>query len=1364
MRYWFTLILFSSMLYYSQNTVTSYFKEKSESSSQIMAIYDVRLEKTTIAGSPIKYGVSVPFNLVVHNDGDMPIANVDVIDYVPPGFTFDNANPNGWVPHPTVANGYTTTVAGPIAPGSSATTTINLIAQPSNNQDDWINAAEVFAYEDGSGNQVEDQEIDGALDIINGNDAGDDDYSTSEIRIYDLALTKELLTAPPYKYFDTLTFRLTVYNQGNETTGEVIVTDYITEGYEFVPSANTALGWAGSAPTPFAALNNIAPQTNEFIDIKLVLLPNMFDAGAWDNYAEIFQIKDSSGAVVNADEADSTPNSNSIEENSVLPGSSDDNNIDGNGPAFGEDEDDHDPATTRVLDLALIKDRGTAVPSYSYTQNVEFTITVENQGNTAVNQLSIIDTLSCGYSFDGGINPGWVYDASINSVRFIDNSPPAPSSLKTYSLILNVDPCYDGFPLDNWDNATEIESVVASDGLGNDDIDGSFDNNFSNDPPTMIYSSDDNNLEGLGPDQNEDEDNHDVERADVYDLALKNEIITPEPYNYGDILDFRIRVYNQGNIVADSIDFRSHIPDGYEYLPTENASAGWTIVDPSTVNILYNQFLFPGDSVDLILKLRVLESNGKRDWINRTYVFIPRDTFGLNRGDDADSFPFGENSGEIAVDPGSPEDNDLRADGPPDNDEDEDDHDVAGFFLADMSLEKSIPAIQSEYEVGDPVDFEITINNDGGQNVTNYMVVDYIPCGFSFNPIGNDGWSLNVGTGYLEYTDNDGLDAGLSETIPLTLTVEDCGNMDPENWLNKAEIAEFTDEDGGMVDFDSTPDQIPDNDPPTEDDYDEIGINVALANAEIGDFVWEDLDGDGFQDNNEPGIPGVTVVLFNDSDIEIASTTTDNNGFYSFSALEAGNYYVFFDVSTDFDPTVPDATSEPTDSDVTGANGPNTTDIFTLTSNEINNDVDAGYFVCVTICGTAWYDINKDDMFDDFENGINGLKVRIYKLVGGQYIYWDLTTTGHKPNTPSDDGYFEFCTSPGTYYIEIVMPPLGLVQVRPNIGPPNKSSDLTNAFGKGTTNSFTISSSNPNCDILGGFYPMATMGNLVWYDDNNNGIQDNGEVPAQNIQVDLYDENSNIIETTNTNANGVYEFEYLEKKEYFIGITPPPGYNFTLEHNGDENLDSDVDHSNGLNTTARFMMEPGVDAVHVDGGLSNSVLPVDWLDVHAVYADNQVRLTWDVANEVNMSHYSIERLIGTTDRFLPIDQKKATGDRSYNIIDNDIIQNGLYQYRIKQIDLDGTYSYSKTVSVQIEDDFRIRVYPNPTSDYVQLELGKEGQYQVEFYDNNGLLVYFKMINDDRSSINIQNFAPGKYNLRILKNGLVVDEQSIIKIN
>lgn len=83
----------------------------------------------------------------------------------------------------------------------------------------------------------------------------------------------------------------------------------------------------------------------------------------------------------------------------------------------------------------------------------------------------------------------------------------------------------------------------------------------------------------------------------------------------------------------------------------------------------------------------------------------------------------------------------------------------------------------------------------------------------------------------------------------------------------------------------------------------EYDINAAkvLGSNTIGNRVWQDLNRNGLDDFDEPGIPGVTLLLWEDSDDNgipdsegfLGATETDENGHYSFGALSPGKYVVF---------------------------------------------------------------------------------------------------------------------------------------------------------------------------------------------------------------------------------------------------------------------------------------------------------------------------------------------------------------------------------------------------------------------------------------------------------------------------------------
>ena len=124
---------------------------------------------------------------------------------------------------------------------------------------------------------------------------------------------------------------------------------------------------------------------------------------------------------------------------------------------------------------------------------------------------------------------------------------------------------------------------------------------------------------------------------------------------------------------------------------------------------------------------------------------------------------------------------------------------------------------------------------------------------------------------------------------------------------------------------------------------------INCACTELGDTVWYDLNLDGLQDIGEPGIPGVTVYLYDASDLNtpLQITVTDRVGYYIFSPLSSGNYVVRFDQTTQTGgfhqliPTVQNAGNDERDSDADTLTG--YTGSYFIANGLSDYTVDAGF-------------------------------------------------------------------------------------------------------------------------------------------------------------------------------------------------------------------------------------------------------------------------------------------------------------------------------------------------------------------------------------------------------------------------------------
>ena len=417
---------------------------------------------------------------------------------------------------------------------------------------------------------------------------------------FDLALAKTYNaggTTQPISIGGNVVFDIMVCNQGDNPVTSVEVTDYIPAGFTLNDGDWTA-GMAGSTGTSasinLTAGDGIIPAGGIAVDACITVpITLTLNAGAnvnnTINYAEITGGMDTMGGTAD-DDVDSEPGSDTTAENMVMPGDPDDNNLDGAGLGAGEDEDDHDPATIPLFDLALIKTTNTAGP-YTIGTPVIFDIEVINQGNQTVSDIDVIDYIPCGFTF--GNNPSWTYTAATSTAITNIAGPLAPGASLTVSIELLVAACSD---TDAWLNFAEIESFDDEGGSPQDDVDSDPDGTNGD-----VVGGDDV-VDGT----NGDEDDHDPEDIDIFDLALLKTLAVAGVYDIGDIVTFNITVFNQGNVTATDVEVTDYVQCGFVWPAAGNAN--WTYDGGSNTAVTTIAGpIAPGGSMTVSIDLEITE-------------------------------------------------------------------------------------------------------------------------------------------------------------------------------------------------------------------------------------------------------------------------------------------------------------------------------------------------------------------------------------------------------------------------------------------------------------------------------------------------------------------------------------------------------------------------------------------------------------------------------------------------------------------------------------------------------------------------------------------------------------------------------------
>lgn len=165
--------------------------------------------------------------------------------------------------------------------------------------------------------------------------------------------------------------------------------------------------------------------------------------------------------------------------------------------------------------------------------------------------------------------------------------------------------------------------------------------------------------------------------------------------------------------------------------------------------------------------------------------------------------------------------------------------------------------------------------------------------------------------------------------------------------------------------------------------------------------------------------------------------------------------------------------------------------------------------------------------------------------------------------------------------------------------------------------------------------------------------------------------------------------------------------------------------------------------------LSFGTLPVTFIDFTAQQVSKNVLLKWSTAQEFNSSRFEIERNTEGRNYFEKIGSINAAGNSSirkdYSYTDAGIVS-GRFTYRLKQIDIDERFVYSKAITIVAKGDKLFRLLGNPVQNQLQIDAANDiDAITISIFDNRGRRVFQEtMKNQNRLSIDIHKLGAGVY--------------------
>jgi hypothetical protein len=177
----------------------------------------------------------------------------------------------------------------------------------------------------------------------------------------------------------------------------------------------------------------------------------------------------------------------------------------------------------------------------------------------------------------------------------------------------------------------------------------------------------------------------------------------------------------------------------------------------------------------------------------------------------------------------------------------------------------------------------------------------------------------------------------------------------------------------------------------------------------------------------------------------------------------------------------------------------------------------------------------------------------------------------------------------------------------------------------------------------------------------------------------------------------------------------------------------------------------------------NAPNPVTLVNFTAVKNGSSVDLDWQTATEINNDYFVVEKSRNGIDfTAFGIVDGAGNSQSTLNYQTTDYAPySGISYYRLKQVDYDGKFSYSKIVAV-VNEETEITIYPNPSLGSFKINVINEKQpYSVEITDAEGRLVYKSLEGSDNSLIEINGLSKGVYVVQVVGTNTVVNRKLVV---
>lgn len=183
-------------------------------------------------------------------------------------------------------------------------------------------------------------------------------------------------------------------------------------------------------------------------------------------------------------------------------------------------------------------------------------------------------------------------------------------------------------------------------------------------------------------------------------------------------------------------------------------------------------------------------------------------------------------------------------------------------------------------------------------------------------------------------------------------------------------------------------------------------------------------------------------------------------------------------------------------------------------------------------------------------------------------------------------------------------------------------------------------------------------------------------------------------------------------------------------------------------------------------------LPASFKQVKGKKIEPGNEIRWEVADEINVLHYIVERSENCRD-FQSIGtvqfNNSGSATNQYSFVDDALLRTSNFCYRIKQVDVNGKFIYSSIITLAVRQENSLAIWPNPAVSKALVSFNNTGSAKanVELYDAKGTRMLTRRIvlqpgNNTFSIDHLEIFSKGLYILKIKTGKQIFSEKLVIK--